>query len=132
MPRAARVVCILVAQQNRKSLDGRKRRGTMHVQIINFQLKGMTDTEYRKVCDDLAPAFASVPGLMAKVWLADSSANTYGGVYLWRDRKAMEEYCKTELFQSVASHPNLAEITSTDYEVIEAPTRVCRGLIGAR
>ena len=42
----------------------------MHVQIINFQLKDMSDSEYRKVCDDLAPAFAAVPGLVAKVWLA--------------------------------------------------------------
>lgn len=103
----------------------------MHVQIINFQLKDMSDSDYRKVCDDLAPAFASVPGLMAKVWLASPATNTYGGVYLWRDQEAMQEYSKTELFKSVASHPNLAGITSTDFEAIESPTRVCRGFITA-
>jgi hypothetical protein len=92
----------------------------------------MSDLEYRKVCDALAPAFAAVSGLMAKVWLADSSTNTYGGVYFWRDREAMQEYSKSELSQSVASHPNLSGITSIDFEVIEPPTRVCRGFIASK
>ncbi len=100
----------------------------MHIQIINFQLKEMSDSEYRKVCGDLAPAFAAVPGLVAKEWLADPIANVYGGVYHWRDREAMVEYSKSELCQAVMSHPNLAGITSTDFEVIEQPTSVTRGL----
>jgi hypothetical protein len=101
----------------------------MHVQIINFQLKDMSEADYLKTCDQLAPAFATVAGLMAKVWIADSAKNTYGGVYLWKDREAMEGFGKTELFNSVATHPNLAGITSTDFAVIEAPTRVDRGYI---
>ncbi len=103
----------------------------MHIQIINFQLKDLSASDYRKVCGDLAPAFASVPGLVAKEWLANPAANTYGGVYHWRDREAMVEFSKTELFQSVATHPNLAGITSTDFEVMEGPTRVTRGLVEA-
>ena len=101
----------------------------MHVQVINFQLKDLSDSEYRKVCDELAPAFAAVPGLQGKIWLANPEANTYGGVYLWRDQEAMQEFSKTELFKSVASHPNLAGLTSTDFAVIESPTRVCGGFI---
>jgi len=103
----------------------------MHVQIINFQLKDLSDPDYRKVCDELAPAFASVAGLMAKVWIASPTSNTYGGVYYWRDREAMQEFGKTELFRSVANHPNLSGITSTDFDVIEGPTRVNRGLLAA-
>ena len=60
----------------------------MHVQIINFQLKDLSETDYAAVCNDLAPVFAEVPGLLAKVWLANSTTQTYGGVYLWQDRKA--------------------------------------------
>lgn len=101
----------------------------MHVQIINFHLKGVTTAEYGKLCNDLAPAFAALPGLLAKVWLADAAANTYGGVYLWQDRQAMESFTKTDLFRSVATHPNLADITSKDFAVMEAPTRVTRGTL---
>ena len=101
----------------------------MHVQIINFQLQDLTEADYLRVCDELAPAYAAVPGLLAKVWLSDSTTGTYGGVYLWRDRRAMEEFAQTELFNSVATHPNLAGITSTDFDVLEAPTAVTGKLL---
>ena len=75
----------------------------MHVQIINFKLKDMSDSDYRKACDDLAPAFASVPGLMAKVWLASPSTNTYGGVYLWESAEALQEFKQSDLAATIAS-----------------------------
>lgn len=101
----------------------------MHVQIINFRLKGVSEADYAGLCDNLAPSFAAVPGLVRKVWLANSETGTYGGVYVWRDKQAMEDYAKTELFNSVATHPNLVDITSTDFGVLPAPTRVTKGSI---
>jgi quinol monooxygenase YgiN len=100
----------------------------MHIQIINFHLKGLSEADFRAECDELAPAFAEVPGLVSKVWLANRVANTYGGVYVWASRDAMEEYSKSELFTAVATNPNLADITSADFEVLEEPSRVTRGL----
>jgi hypothetical protein len=99
----------------------------MHIQIVNFQLQGVSDADYRKLCDDLASSFAAVPGLISKVWLASPETNTYGGVYTWRDRKAMEEFQKSELFRGVVSHPNLEGITSKDFGVLDGPTRATRG-----
>ena len=101
----------------------------MHVQVVNFNLKEMSDEEFRKMCDEVAPAFASVPGLVSKVWLADPPRNTYGGVYTWRDRRAMETYMNSDLFKGVAANPHLANITSKDFAVMEGPTRVTHGLI---
>ena len=60
----------------------------MHVQIINFPLADMTEEGYREACAQFAPAFAEPPGLLAKIWLADPATNTYGGVYLFREREA--------------------------------------------
>lgn len=96
----------------------------MHVQIVNFQLSGITEEEYRATCDELAPAFAAVPGLVAKIWLADADTNTYGGVYVWSDRAAMEAFQASELFQAVLADSSLAAIASRDFGVIEAPTAV--------
>jgi hypothetical protein len=101
----------------------------MHVQIINFRLKGVTEADYAGLCDSLAPSFAAVPGLVRKVWLANSGTGVYGGVYVWRDKQAMEDYAKTELFNSVATHPNLEDITSTDFGVLAGPTQVTNGSI---
>ena len=104
----------------------------MHVQVVNFQLKGIDDAGFRAMCDQLAPAFENVPGMHAKIWLADPATNTYGGVYTWRDRGAMEEYARSDLFKAVLTHPNFADVTSRDYEVLDGPTAVTRGAPLAR
>ena len=101
----------------------------MHIQIINFKLKELNDADYRKAAAELAVSFAEVDGLLSKQWLANPATNTYGGVYYWQDRGAMERFAGTELFKSVATHPNLAEITSTDFEILEEPTRINRGQV---
>jgi hypothetical protein len=33
-------------------------------------------------------AFAAVPGLRLKLWIADDAANTWGAIYLWESRSA--------------------------------------------
>ena len=101
----------------------------MHIQLVSFNLKDMTEAGYCKLCDDMSSTFAKVPGLMSKVWLADPANNTYGGVYTWRDRGAMETYFKSDLCKGVMSSPNLINITSRDFSVMEGPTRATRGLV---
>ena len=96
----------------------------MHIQVVSFNLKDMTATEYRNLCDGLAPVFAGMPGLISKVWLANEEANTYGGVYTWVDRAAMESYLRSDVFSAVAANPCLVNIKSTEYGVLEGPSRV--------
>ena len=99
----------------------------MKVQIITFQLNGIDDEAYGGMCDELAPAFAAVPGLSAKLWLADRDANTYGGVYLWSDAHAQAAFAESDLFAAVGAHPNLTGITSRAFDVLAGPTAVTRG-----
>ena len=54
----------------------------MHIQIINFRLKDISEEDYRRHCEAIAPAFANLPGLVSKTWLASPETNTYGGVYV--------------------------------------------------
>jgi hypothetical protein len=97
----------------------------MHVQIINFKLTDMSEDEYRALgVAELGPAYGNLPGLLAKVWLASPATNTYGGIYLWADRTAMEEYLASDLLKSVKSSPHLTNITSNDFEVYEEITRL--------
>ena len=48
----------------------------MHIQVINFNLEGINRTQYEAVCNELAEAFAALPGLISKHWLADDENNT--------------------------------------------------------
>ena len=104
----------------------------MHVQIINFQLNGIDDAQYRSACDDDAAEFSALPGLLSKIWLADQPTNTYGGVYLWRDRTAMDGFVDGDVFRGLQADPRISNVTSRDFDVLEAPSDVTRGLPSAR
>ena len=99
----------------------------MVIQVVNFNLKNMTDGEYRKWCDELAPTFGSMPGLISKVWLADPATNTYGGVYTWRDRSAYEAWVKSELFQAGGKPPNLPTTPAGNSGGLKGRTRISHG-----
>jgi hypothetical protein len=103
----------------------------MHVQVVNFQLRDMDEGAFRAQCDDLAPTFAGIPGLIAKIWLADAASGTYGGVYTWESKDAFEAYTRSDLFQAVATNPHFANITSRDFDVLDGPTGITRGLVAA-
>jgi len=96
----------------------------MHILIINFNLHELARAQYEEVCNELAPVFAAVPGLISKAWLANEETNTYGGVYLWESKQAMLDYKESEIYAGIGANPALVNITATDFEVIEAPSKV--------
>jgi hypothetical protein len=103
----------------------------MHVLIVNFNLRDMTDSEFRSMANDVAPAFARVPGLLGKVWLADPAGNTYGGVYLWQDATAMQAYLGSDLGKGVAGNPHFANLTARDFELLSEPTGASGGSLAS-
>ena len=48
----------------------------MHVHTVNFNVKDMGDAGFRSMANKAGPAFASAPGLLGKIWLADVGKNT--------------------------------------------------------
>ena len=100
----------------------------MHIQVINFNLDGISRTEYEAVCDELAETFAALPGLVSKHWIVNDETNTYGGIYIWESKDACQSFLDSELFAGVGANPALANVESKDFGVIEAPTRITRGL----
>ena len=100
----------------------------MHIQIITFQLNDLSLKAFEAHVETVAPAFALLPGLAAKYWLCDPEHNIYGGVYLWRDRAAMEAYQATELFARLTNSTHYTQLTVRDFAIFERPTRITRGL----
>ena len=103
----------------------------MYIQIVTFNLNGMTDAEYRQLCEEAASVVAAQPGLISKVFLANRETNTYGGVYTWRDREAMVAYTESEFFKAFAATPTLANAGMQAFGVLDGPTRVTHGLLEA-
>lgn len=101
---------------------------SIFIHLVNFNLDGMSQTEFEALCDQLAPVFANIPGLLSKIWLADPATNSYGGVYVWQNRQAFEAYSQTELFHNVVNHPNFANITARAFGILAGPTEVTHGI----
>ena len=99
----------------------------MHILIINFSLQGLREEDYRGQVETVAPAFADLPGLVSKTWLANEETNTYGGVYVWRSREAMEAYKGTEIYKGLLANPFFGDFSVRDFAVLEGPTRLTRG-----
>lgn len=95
----------------------------MHIQIVNFGLNGISDKDYQLACQDETEPFATMPGLLAKIWLRNADSNIYGGLYFWRDRESYENYINGEIFNSIKSAPEFSDVTSLDFEIIEALTK---------
>jgi len=85
----------------------------MYAQIIRFQLKHVSEEEYVVLSNDLSSSFVGVPGLISKVWLADSSIGTYG------------------VDSPATTGRDLANLTPTDCAVMEESPVVARGLVGS-
>jgi hypothetical protein len=100
----------------------------VQILIVNFNLDGLSEEEFASSCDELAPAFAAIPGLASKVWLADRAEGVFGGVYTFESEQAVDDYLRSDLFAGVASSPGLVDISVRRFDVLEGPTRVTRGL----
>ena len=97
-----------------------------HIQLVTFQLAGLEPDAYLAHCEAVAPAFTEIPGLRAKAWLAYRSTNTYGGVYAWESREAMEAYVSGPIFAALIANPGLAHVRTRDFCVLERPTEITR------
>ena len=120
--------CSLVTERDRRGHRGGK---NMELLIINFELTGCTEVEYRSICDQIAPSFAAVPGLDSKVWLSDPTNGIYGGVYYFVNAGALDAFLRSELFAQVGAMAQLTNISVRRFGVIDGPTHVTRGVVGA-
>ena len=99
---------------------------TDHIQVVTFQLAGVEPDAYRAHAEASAPAFTEIPGLREKAWLPDPPTNTYGGVYAWASREAMEAYVSGPIFAALLANPGIADVTTRHFGVLERPTEITR------
>jgi hypothetical protein len=95
----------------------------MHVQVATYRIDETSDADFIEANREFASMMTEVPGLLAKIWLKAPAGNVYGGIYLWRDRQAYEEFVGGELWASVGADETVFELDSRDYAVMEELTR---------
>ena len=71
------------------------------------------------MASSLANDFAKVPGCQWKVWLMNEKNNEAGGIYLFKDEKAVEEFKASPLASGVLSHPALSDFSIKQFDILE-------------
>jgi hypothetical protein len=97
---------------------------TTVIQIIQFRLAGISAAQYLEHVELVAPRFRELPGLVSKVWLANAETNTYGGLYTWHERAALEHYRASDLYAQLIGNPHLVELSDRDFAILPEPTQV--------
>lgn len=103
----------------------------MDVLIVNFELAGITDAEYRQQVESIAPMFTQVPGLVSKIWLADAATNTYGGVYVFADASSRADYLASDIVTSMKANTNFTNLATREFGTIEEATAITGGPLAA-
>src|ERR1700750_3443893 len=90
----------------------------MHIQVITFRLDGIDYAAYQAHAEQNAPIFAALPGLRAKIWLANQQANTYGGIYTWAAVATMRASQDGKIFQGLQTNPHMIDVAVSDFSVL--------------
>ena len=99
----------------------------MYVQIVTYNLNGVSEQDYIDIAHQVAPQFAAMSGLQAKVWLRNEGSNAYGAVYFWDDQESQERFVASDLFEG--TYPGFVNVASEGYEVYEHLTRVTQPML---
>ena len=99
----------------------------MHVQIVTFNLQGISESEYIDVAHQVANRFSAMPGLLAKLWLEHPQSNTYGGIYFWDDEESMQRFLRSDLFEG--TNPEFTNVVSEDFGILERLTRATQPVL---
>lgn len=97
---------------------------------VNFKFN-VPRAQFEDNASSIAQAFAEVPGCVWKVWLMNEDKSEAGGIYLFADESALENYKTGPLFASVLSHPALSDYNVKQFEVLEDVSRVTRAPLTA-
>jgi len=101
----------------------------MKLLIINFNLENLSREDFEKVCEEVAPAFEAIPGLISKTWLADSDSNTYGGIYAFENKEALDGYLDSEIFKGLGDNPHFANVSVKKFSILEKPSKVTNSVL---
>lgn len=104
----------------------------MHSLIVTYALDGASSAEHAELCEQLAPAFAAFPGLVAVTRLANEATGRYGAFYVFETKSAFDRFVASELFETVRSHRTVRDVTTSDFAVDSArPPAAVKGGSGA-
>jgi heme-degrading monooxygenase HmoA len=76
----------------------------MILQVVRFK-SGLPYDEVVKKCEERAPQYRALKGLLQKYYLKFAGTDEYGAVYIWRSEAALKRFQESELRRTIpATH----------------------------
>jgi hypothetical protein len=91
--------------------------GAMHALVVTYGLRGMSAVEHAELSEQLAPAFAAVPGLLSRTGLENAAMGRYGALYLFESEAALQGFVASELYGVSHEHPGSAAPAASEFSV---------------
>jgi hypothetical protein len=98
----------------------------MHALFVTYTLRDPDAAQHAELCEQLAPAVAAVPGLLAKTWLTNRETGRFGGFYVFDSRASFERYVASELYDTLLASYSVRDVSASEFSVAEIPTAVTR------
>ena len=73
----------------------------MHAQVVTYRLADISDPEFNEADREFADGDGHHAGPASEGVAQDPDDNVYGGVYLWQDRPACQNFLASELWGEV-------------------------------
>lgn len=94
---------------------------------INFSYKNMSPAMHAaNNTSERAKPFLEVSGLLWKIWLNTGGGPRVGGIYCFDSRASAEAYLAGPIVARLRANPDVTDLTTQIFDVIEAPSRVTR------
>ena len=88
----------------------------MHILVINFNAETTPD-QFNDLVKEDAPIFAAIDGLIHKNFIFNHEEKTYGGVYMFESKKALNAYLDSDIYKSIIENPDWSNHLIRHYEV---------------
>ena len=88
---------------------------------INFKFD-MSKEEYLEMTRSAAEPIAQFRGCLWKIWLLNEAEQEAGGIYLFENARAVQEYLDSPIVGRMASHPRLSRFSLKTFASINELT----------
>ena len=94
---------------------------------VTFHAPNGTSEAAKKAAWERAHKIAVWPGLLWKIWIADTAQLIFGGIYLFADEASAKAYLDGPIGQSIRAIPGISDFDAQLFEVEEALSALTRG-----
>lgn len=99
----------------------------MSQQILQVNFKfNVSRNDYENAVSAMAHDVSKVPGLQWKVWLMNEKDSEAGGIYLFENEKAVEQFKASPIVSAILSNPALSDFSIKQFDILEDISVVTR------